>query len=70
MLDRAPELRPDDAAAHSMRGEVLRRCGRYAEALAEYDRSLNLRPDAATHTLRGHVLSELERYAEAVAAYD
>jgi tetratricopeptide (TPR) repeat protein len=44
---------------------------RYEEALAAYDRSLELDPDDATaHNARGRVLWDLERYEDAYGAFD
>ncbi len=43
----------------------------YKEALAAYDRSLNIDPQSSpTHNNRGRALDELQRYKEALAAYD
>ncbi|MFQ5880540.1 MAG: tetratricopeptide repeat protein, partial [Dehalococcoidia bacterium] len=54
------------AGAYRERADVLYRLGRYEEALASYDRSLELRPDAAaTLNNRGIALDDLGRYEEA-----
>ncbi|MFI6699921.1 tetratricopeptide repeat protein [Streptomyces sp. NPDC050509] len=45
LLDRAGLDMRGRAAAHRVRGRELREAGAYAEALAEYDRSLALDPD-------------------------
>ena len=44
LLDRAVEVRPDDAAAHASRALALNGLGRHAEALLSADRALALRP--------------------------
>jgi predicted TPR repeat methyltransferase len=67
LLERAAQLRPDDAsflrtlgAAHAMRGN-------FDEALAAYDRALETNPDdALTMAQRGSVLIELGRTDEAL----
>jgi tetratricopeptide (TPR) repeat protein len=52
------------------RGEALRRSRRYEDALANFDRALELRPDyARAWHVRGQTLAELGRYFEAVASY-
>ena len=69
-LDRALEINPQDAQAHSNRGVVLSALGRKAEALAAYDRALEINPqDAQAHSNRGNVLDDLGRKDEAEEAY-
>ncbi len=52
-------------------GEAHEDAGRYREALAAYDRALQLDPnDADAHNGRGNVLKKLQRYEEALEAYD
>ena len=69
--DRAIELRPDYAEAHSNRGVALGRLDRDEQALADYDRAIELRPDyAEAHSDRGVALGALGRQEQALAAYD
>jgi predicted O-linked N-acetylglucosamine transferase (SPINDLY family) len=69
--DRAIALRPDDAGAHSNRGNALRDLGRYDDALASYDRALVLQPDfLEAGCNRASVLQAMRRYEEALAGFD
>ena len=53
------------------RGHILLNLGRYEEALAAYDRSLEIEPNNANvHFNRGVALKELGRYEEAVAVFN
>jgi tetratricopeptide (TPR) repeat protein len=55
--DRALELLPNFAEAHSDRGNALKEMARFEEALTSYDRALSLRPDfAEAHYNRGNTL--------------
>jgi predicted O-linked N-acetylglucosamine transferase (SPINDLY family) len=59
------------AAALSDRGNLLRDLGRYQDALASYDRSLELKPDEAeAFYQRGNTLLKLKRPDDALASYD
>ena len=52
-------------------GNVLYRLQRYEEAIASYDRALELKPDDdQAWNNRGIVLDNLQRYEEALASYD
>jgi tetratricopeptide (TPR) repeat protein len=71
-LGRAIELDPSlPAEVRHWRGEALNRLGRYAEALADFDAALALRPDFedARHG-RGVCLLGLERLEEALVVFD
>ena len=46
-FDRAVELDPGNARAHSGKGDVLHALGREAEALECFDRAVELDPDNA-----------------------
>lgn len=60
-----------DVHAWSMRGISLRRLGRYEEAIANYDRAIELKLDRheAWHE-RGISMCEVGRYKEAIASFD
>ena len=52
--ERAIELKPDFAEAHSNRGLVLKELHQFEAALANYDRAMALKPDfAEAHSNRG-----------------
>ncbi|HEX3502800.1 MAG TPA: tetratricopeptide repeat protein [Xanthobacteraceae bacterium] len=53
------------------RGNALLALRRFDEALASYDRAIELRLDSSEiHTNRGNALHELKRHQEALASYD
>ena len=63
--------RPDDLDLLNDLGLLLRDLKRPTEALAAFERALQLKPDfAEALTNRGLVLQELDRFDEALAAYD
>ena len=67
------DLLPPPATADELLGAATAKysLGRYDEALADYNRALELRPDY-TEALnnRGNTYHELERYNEALADYN
>ncbi len=74
-LGRAIELSPADdpvrAGDHLERALILQESGRHAEALAECDRALAIRPDhPEVHRVRGAVLVRLKRFDEAIRSFD
>ena len=52
-LDAAAAIGPADVALFRVRGALYARLGKYAPALADYTRALELEPDAATYAARG-----------------
>ncbi len=57
--------------AHTLRATILRRMGRYAEALEACDQALALDPSyARAHSQRGIVLERLGRLSEALEAHE
>jgi tetratricopeptide (TPR) repeat protein len=65
-LDRALELAPNDAEAHSFAGLTLRRLGRFDEALNHFREAARLQPAEPLHSMRVfQTLDGLGRYAEA-----
>ena len=62
---------PDYFDAHLMLGDVLAELDRHAEAIASYDRALQINPDNAEALYnRGNSLLRTSRNDEAVASYD
>lgn len=70
-LEEAIRLMPNNAEAHMWRGWVLRRSGRFVEALDSMERSLELDPRAPFNWLEyGQTLAYLHRFDEALGAID
>lgn len=71
LLGRFVAARPDDPAAHSNYGNVLKLLERFDEALQSYDRALQLKADhVEAHGNRAHLLLALGRFNEALQSYD
>jgi tetratricopeptide (TPR) repeat protein len=68
-FDRATRVKPDDYVLWYMRGNLLNRnLQNYPQAIASYNRSLQINPNFADAlTGRGKALYELRRYDEALA---
>ena len=70
MLPADKELE-EDAETFFNRGNVLLELKKYDEALANYDRAIELKPDyAEAYSKRGNALIDLKRLNEALASYD
>jgi protein O-GlcNAc transferase len=64
-------LSPGYVQALSGRGSALAKLHRPQEALASFDRALQLKPDdSETLVNRGHILIELRRHEQALASFD
>jgi predicted O-linked N-acetylglucosamine transferase (SPINDLY family) len=60
-----------DAAIYSNRGAIMQDMKQYAEALANCDKAIALKPDfAEAYYNRGNALQEMKRYDEALASYN
>jgi hypothetical protein len=69
--DRAIEINPRDARAHTNRGAALHDLGHFEEALAAFDRAIEIDPrNAWAYLNRGNALNHLGRFEEALAACD
>ena len=69
-LQRATELLPDDAEAHSNLGNALRGIGQLDDAVESYRRALEIKPDfAGALSNLGNVLQDLGQLDDAVASY-
>jgi predicted O-linked N-acetylglucosamine transferase (SPINDLY family) len=67
---KAAELRPDDADAHSNLGNALRGLGQFDGAVASYRRALVVKPDFAdAHNNLGNALRDLGQLDAAAASY-
>ena len=70
-LSRAISVNPNNAFAHSNRGNVLRELNHVDEALISYDRAIKLKPDFAdAHYNRGAIQHKLKRLEAALASYN
>ena len=69
-LRTAARLSPDNTRAIDNLGVVYQQLGRYDEAIAEYRRSIALRPTASALSNLGTCLFFLGRYGEAAEAYE
>jgi len=64
---KSPDVR---AAEHHQRGFALRKQGKYAEAVMEYSKSLEIRPNSFKALFnRGFALDKLQRFTEAIDDY-
>lgn len=66
----AVRLSPDNTRALANLGAALQQAGRHEEAIAEYERSIAIRPTASALSNLGTCLFSLGRYGEAVPAYE
>lgn len=70
-LEKALELEPDLAVAHSNLAGYMHKRSRYAEAMHHADRALELDPVCAgAHVNRGQILKSLGKLHEAIEALD
>ena len=65
----ALKINPGDAGALVNYGNVLSLKSRFAEAVASYDRALDIRPDAEVFRNRGHALRGAGRLRDALASF-
>ena len=62
---------PKDAKRYYYRGTVYYTVGRYVEAIASLDRSINVSPDfASSYNNRGTAYSRMGQYERAIQDYD
>lgn len=67
---RAVDLDPQDAEAHTILGSTLQQLGRLEQAKASYKKAIALRPDiAATHYYLGASLHDLGKLSDAEVSY-
>lgn len=70
LFDQAVLLDPNDAIAHSNRGNLLMEMARPADALVSLDRAVALRPDLGQiQCNRGNLLHGMGRYTDALESY-
>ena len=71
LIDQVIVVTPNNAIAHSNRGNILKELYRFDEALIGLDKAIELQPDyAEAYNNKGNVLQDLHRYEEALQWYD
>lgn len=71
LIDQVIALTPDNAIAHSNRGNILKELNRFEEALESLDKGIKLDPSyVEAYSNKGNVLQDLHRYDEALEWYD
>jgi tetratricopeptide (TPR) repeat protein len=70
-LSRAVEIAPNDPKPFALRGRLLYHCGRWLEAIRDFDRALGLKPDAATTLyFRGRARSMVDELDGAIEDFE
>jgi len=70
LISRAIKLQPRNAAFHANLGFALEKLRRLDDAIASYDRALEIKPDADQFYRRGNILHQLKRFADSLDSYD
>nr|WP_255539289.1 tetratricopeptide repeat-containing glycosyltransferase family protein [Polynucleobacter sp. 71A-WALBACH] len=71
LINRSISLAPDNALAHSNRGNILKELHRLEEALISLEAAIELAPEyAEAYNNKSNVLQDLHRYEEALQWYD
>jgi len=70
-IEKSIESAPNNAIAHSNKGNILKELGRYSEAIISYDKAISLEPSfVEPYSNKGNTLQELGRYSESLSFYD
>ena len=71
LINKAIEVNPNVASAHSNLGNALNALKRHQAAIASYDQAIAIKPDHANaYANRGKALYELKQYQAAITSYD
>ena len=70
LISRAITINPNSASAHFNLGNILQKINRTNDAIASFDKAINIKPDHELYLLRGNALHEVKRLDEALASYD
>lgn len=71
LIDQVIALTPDNAIAHSNRGNILKGLNEHEEALISLDNAIKLAPTyVEAYSNKGNVLQDLYRYEESLTWYD
>ena len=70
LLSQAINVNPNNAAAHFNLANTLKELNKINDAIASYDKAIDIKPDYEIYSLRGLALYQLEKYDEAISSYD
>ena len=70
LISRAITINPNSASAHFNLGNILQKINRTNDAIASFDKAIDIKPDHELYLLRGNALHEVKRLDEALASYD
>ena len=71
LIDQALELSPDNALAHSNKGNILQELGRAGDAIESYDKAIALAPNnVEVYNNKGNALQALNRFTDSLEWYD
>jgi tetratricopeptide (TPR) repeat protein len=71
LIDQALELNPDNAFAHSNKGNILQELGRVEDAIESYDKAIALAPDnVEVYNNKGNALQALNKFADSLEWYE
>jgi len=70
LISQAITINPNSAAAHFNLGNVLKSLNKINDAIASYDKAINIKPDHELYLFRGIAFHELKKLDEALTSYD
>jgi len=70
LLSQAININPNNAAAHFNLANTLKKLNKISDAIASYDKAIDIKADYELYSLRGLAFYELEKYDEAISSYD
>jgi len=70
LISQAININPNSAAAHFNLANTLKELNKINDAIASYDKAINIKPDSEIYFLRGLAFYEIEKLGEAVLSYD
>lgn len=71
LIDAAIVLAPDNAIAHSNRGNILKEMNQFEAAINSLDKAIELMPDyAEVYNNKGNLLQSVQQYEESLVWYD
>jgi predicted O-linked N-acetylglucosamine transferase (SPINDLY family) len=70
LFSQAININPKNAAVHFNLANTLKELNKINDAIASYDKAIEIKPDYELYLLRGLAFYELEKFDEAVSSYD